>query len=327
MPAACGGRDVVGIGGQDRGASARISRAARQRSACSSLGRGERERARGGARARCRSRMMAHRSPCRLATRRGFVIVTSCSPRSSRWISSSRARSRASRCDLATLADDARRPRRRRRRRARAPSSRPRGRDVTASPRLELPSTRVTPAGSRLLPRAERGRRRHRPRGRPGLERAAIQRLRAAPGRRARNQVQRAALAMRRSGCRPAAVGDHHAEPPATRSSRPRSWSPCRRSRARRRRRPAIASISGVISRTSAICGAARRRAGRWRCRGRRCRRAAPGSRPTSSSATRADRRSLSPKRISSVATVSFSLTTGTAPCSRSVARVWRALR
>ena len=44
-------------------------------------------------------------------------------------------------------------------------------------------------------------------------------------------------------------------------------------------------------------------------------------------SATRAPRRSLSPKRISSVATVSFSLITGMAPRPSNVAMVWRALR
>ena len=44
-------------------------------------------------------------------------------------------------------------------------------------------------------------------------------------------------------------------------------------------------------------------------------------------SATRALRRSLSPKRISSVATVSFSLITGTAFMPKSVPMVWRALR
>ena len=44
-------------------------------------------------------------------------------------------------------------------------------------------------------------------------------------------------------------------------------------------------------------------------------------------SATRAASRSLSPKRISAVATVSFSLITGTAPSSSSVSSVARALR
>ncbi len=43
--------------------------------------------------------------------------------------------------------------------------------------------------------------------------------------------------------------------------------------------------------------------------------------------ATRAARRSLSPNRISSSATASFSLTTGTTPSSSSRARVWRACR
>ena len=43
--------------------------------------------------------------------------------------------------------------------------------------------------------------------------------------------------------------------------------------------------------------------------------------------ATRAASRSLSPKRISAVATVSFSLITGTAPNFSSVLRVERALR
>jgi hypothetical protein len=42
---------------------------------------------------------------------------------------------------------------------------------------------------------------------------------------------------------------------------------------------------------------------------------------------TVADRLSLSPKRISSVATVSFSFTIGTTPSSISVWKVWRALR
>jgi hypothetical protein len=40
-----------------------------------------------------------------------------------------------------------------------------------------------------------------------------------------------------------------------------------------------------------------------------------------------AERLSLSPKRISSVATVSFSLTMGTTPSFRSMCRVWRAFR
>ena len=44
-------------------------------------------------------------------------------------------------------------------------------------------------------------------------------------------------------------------------------------------------------------------------------------------SATLAPRRSLSPKRISSVATVSFSLITGMALSPSRVAMVWRALR
>ena len=43
--------------------------------------------------------------------------------------------------------------------------------------------------------------------------------------------------------------------------------------------------------------------------------------------ATRAARRSLSPKRISAVATVSFSLMIGTAPAANSVLMVLRALR
>jgi len=43
--------------------------------------------------------------------------------------------------------------------------------------------------------------------------------------------------------------------------------------------------------------------------------------------ATRAASRSLSPKRISAVATVSFSLTTGTAPSASSWAKVARAFR
>ena len=43
--------------------------------------------------------------------------------------------------------------------------------------------------------------------------------------------------------------------------------------------------------------------------------------------ATWAARKSLSPKVISSVAVVSFSLTTGTAPHSSSLPSVWRALR
>ena len=43
--------------------------------------------------------------------------------------------------------------------------------------------------------------------------------------------------------------------------------------------------------------------------------------------ATSAARRSLSPNRISVVATVSFSLTMGSTPSSSSLAKVWWALR
>ena len=50
-------------------------------------------------------------------------------------------------------------------------------------------------------------------------------------------------------------------------------------------------------------------------------------SRASSSTATWAARKSLSPKVISSVAVVSFSLITGTTPHSTSRRRVWRAFR
>ena len=49
------------------------------------------------------------------------------------------------------------------------------------------------------------------------------------------------------------AVGDHHAAAGGERDARrPRAWSPCRRCRPPSAASPAIASISGVISRTSA---------------------------------------------------------------------------
>ena len=50
-------------------------------------------------------------------------------------------------------------------------------------------------------------------------------------------------------------------------------------------------------------------------------------SRASSRIATWAARKSLSPKVISSVAVVSFSLTTGTTPHSSSRRSVWRAFR
>ena len=88
---------------------------------------------------------------------------------------------------------------------------------------------------------------------------------------------------------------------------------------------PAMATISGPMAWTSRIIRAGPRRGSRsYR----------PSMLESSSSASaeamvarRAARRSLSPKRISPVATVSFSLTTGTAPSRSSVASVLRALR
>ena len=89
---------------------------------------------------------------------------------------------------------------------------------------------------------------------------------------------------------------------------------------------PAMASISGVMARTS----------GTWRAPGVSFGSAVNNpstslSRTQASAsiicATRPASRSLSPKRISSVATVSFSLITGTTRRRNSVAMVERALR
>ena len=90
---------------------------------------------------------------------------------------------------------------------------------------------------------------------------------------------------------------------------------------------PAIASISGVIARNLGNEPRVRRRGADRRRKARRCRRAAQGSRPRSCPSTRAASRSLSPKRISAVATVSFSLITGTLPSASSVFNVERAFR
>ncbi len=89
---------------------------------------------------------------------------------------------------------------------------------------------------------------------------------------------------------------------------------------------PAIASISGVISCASAIGRAV------GSVRGSAVYRPSMSDSMTSASAlaicaTCAARRSLSPKRISAVATVSFSLIIGTAPRRRIVFTVERALR
>ena len=117
---------------------------------------------------------------------------------------------------------------------------------------------------------------------------------------------ERAAATLRRD------VSDHGDAGGRRRSAPPRPWSPCRRCRRRPcRRRPSRRRRRGRRRRGPRVTSVGRRpRAGRRR-RGRRRRRAAPAGRRAPGAATSAASRSLSPNRISSVATVSFSLTIG----------------
>ena len=91
----------------------------------------------------------------------------------------------------------------------------------------------------------------------------------------------------------------------------------------------AARSISGVTaSTTSKSGGAGAPGCRRPRRRGRRRRSGSRAGRPPPGSRTVAERLSLSPKRISSVATVSFSFTMGTTPSSKQRrCSVWRAFR
>ena len=137
-----------------------------------------------------------------------------------------------------------------------------------------------------------------------GASEPAIQRLRAErPSGAGRNQVQRAPSASARSGC--------------GRCGRARSPWRSRPGGDARRHQLGAHAAGGIAGRRLAAHrldlrrhrrrppGCARRpgRAADRRCRARRCRTAGPAGRPATISATRAARRSLSPKRISAVAT------------------------
>ena len=162
-----------------------------------------------------------------------------------------------------------RRPRRRRRGRGAISRAVRRRASTTVSPRANSPSTRCTPAGSRLLPRRQRARRRRRrPCSAPGrLERAGDPVLAgASPGwRSAGTRCSARRRSMAASGfCRVPDGDDHGACRRRWRSCRPRSWCACRRATVRTPAPPAIASISGRD---------ARRRTGMKRGVGIECRR------------------------------------------------------
>ena len=199
--------------------------------------------------------------------------------------------------------------------------------------RRKPPSTPMTPAGQQRHARARAapGGRRRRPRCGPldrrrRRSRACGRRCAAARGW---TTVPTPGDAGHRVG-QHAGRGGRRRSPPARPTTRP-SWPPppsrpCRRSPAPCRRRRPRASSSRSTSTISSMSEA-------WSSR-RGSAVSSPAVSVSSTSrsaptrwATRAARRSLSPKRISSSAMASFSLTTGTTPSSsrrRSVPRAWR---
>ena len=198
---------------------------------------------------------------------------------------------------------------------------------LTVSPLANSPSTDLTPAGSRLLPLPNAVLAPSSTISLPtGCSVPAIQRLRDCRAEAcATNHVQRSPSLMRFRGCM--------AWPEAM-----TIWQPAERAilaasifviippePTPEMGFPAMASTSGVISLSSAMNVAP------FWFGGAEYRPSISDSRTNTSAdiieATRAPKRSLSPKRISDVATVSFSLITGTAPCASSVESVARAFR
>ena len=159
-----------------------------------------------------------------------------------------------------------------RRWRARRRSNRPRPRassrpsallTMTASPRSNAPSTAMTPAGKRLVPRFSAAAAPWSTVSAPtGLTAPAIQRLRAVRGSdEGTNQVR-----ARRPRARPAGAARRPRRSPCGsrrpwRCARPEASSPCRRAEARRRR-AGHRLDRGVISRSSGRCVAAGSRRG-----------------------------------------------------------------
>ena len=204
----------------------------------------------------------------------------------------------------------------------------------TASPSTNAPSKDSTPTRSRLRPSCSSARRAPSlmVQRRPGSRRRRRSRT-CAPSSRSRARMEGRAearllaerLAQRAAWPAPGAITvvmpDHVAiRAAASFEAMPPLPTP-------ERLAPATSSEFGVDGRDLLDQRRRRDRAADRRSRARRCRSTAPGATRRPDSPTSAARRSLSPKRISSSATASFSFTIGTTSSASSASSVPRACR